>query len=99
MDSTALPLAAYVVATTFTPGPNNLSATSAGLKLGFTRALPHLAGIATGFFIVMLASGSFNFVLRNNIAQVSTWLKWIGFAYMLWLCISLAYQVKHSLLL
>jgi cysteine/O-acetylserine efflux protein len=84
-----LPLISYILVTTFTPGPNNLTATTAGLSLGFRRSLPFLWGITLGFFIVMFASAAFNLFLQSRYGALALYLKWIGFAYMLWLCASL----------
>lgn len=83
-----LPLVSYILITTFTPGPNNVSCAAAGLKLGLRRSLPYMAGISTGFFLVLVASGLFSVFLRTRYAAIAPWLKWFGFAYMLWLAAS-----------
>lgn len=84
-----LPLATYILITTFTPGLNNIIATTAGARLGFRKANPYLAGIVAGFFIVMLFSGFFNLFLNTQYATVAGYVKWLGFFYMLWLAASL----------
>jgi cysteine/O-acetylserine efflux protein len=84
-----LPLAAYVFATTFTPGPNNITAAQAGARVGLGRSLPYLYGIAAGFLVVMLASGLFAYAIQGVYAPLIRYMKWLGFAYMLWLCVSI----------
>lgn len=44
----------FMCITAFTPGPNNILAMSAGIRLGFRKSLPVLAGICCGFWGVML---------------------------------------------
>jgi cysteine/O-acetylserine efflux protein len=92
----SLPLITYILVTTFTPGPNNITATAAGLRLGFRRSLPYLWGMALGFFIVMFAAAAFNFFLQSRFGALAVYLKWIGFAYMLWLCASLFIVKKKA---
>ena len=51
-------LAAFVgfaFATLFTPGPNNIMLLSSGLTFGFRRTLPHVAGVAIGFSVMVAA--------------------------------------------
>ena len=89
MGSELLPLITYILITTFTPGPNNISSAAAGVRLGLKKSLPYLFGLVTGFFIVMLLSGYLNFFLHARYSAIAVYVKWIGFFYMLWLAVSL----------
>jgi threonine/homoserine/homoserine lactone efflux protein len=89
MDLQTAAFTTYVIVTTFTPGPNNLSATAAGSAIGYQRSLSFLLGIAAGFFLTMLVAGLFNAAIQGAFAPVIPWLKWLGFAYMLFLAVSL----------
>ncbi|MEI6385652.1 MAG: LysE family transporter [Spirochaetota bacterium] len=89
MDLQTAAFTTYVLVTTFTPGPNNLSATAAGSAIGYQRSLSFLLGIAAGFFLTMLVAGLFNAAIQGAFAPVIPWLKWLGFAYMLYLAVSL----------
>lgn len=86
----------YAVVATITPGPNNITATSAGLALGYKKTFPYLLGIASGFFVVMLIAGSFTsyFMSQNN--QLFDIIKWFGAAYLLYLAISPFLKTKNS---
>jgi len=95
MSTDTLALIAYIVSTTFTPGPNNITATAAGVALGLKRSLPYLSGIALGFFILMIATGYFTFSLRSQYSALGDIIKYIGFVYMLWLCVSLFVGKKN----
>jgi threonine/homoserine/homoserine lactone efflux protein len=82
-----IPFITYVFVTTFTPGPNNLLSMSNAMHSGYRRTLRFLAGITTGFLVVMLLSGLLNFALVKLAPQVRTWLNILGAAYMVYLAI------------
>ncbi|GGB27713.1 LysE family translocator [Allosediminivita pacifica] len=50
-------LAAFALATTCTPGPNNVMLMASGANFGFRRTLPHMLGIALGFPAMILLVG------------------------------------------
>ena len=79
------PFLTYVFVTTFTPGPNNILSMSNGLRFGYRRTLNFLAGVASGFFIVMLISGLLNVALASLVPQIRFWLNLFGAAYMVYL--------------
>ena len=56
---TLLPLALFAFVSSITPGPNNIMLTSSGIRFGFVRTLPHMAGITIGFgsLIALCAAG------------------------------------------
>ena len=43
-------LISFVIITTFTPGPNNISSASMGIMYGYKKTLDFLLGIAAGIF-------------------------------------------------
>jgi len=75
----------FVIATTFTPGPNNITCASLGSLFGFRKALPFMAGVNAGFFLVLLASTGISSLLFSAIPSLETILRWVGAAYILWL--------------
>ena len=81
------PFLAYVIVTTFTPGPNNILAMSNGMRFGYKRTLGFLAGMTAGFFLVMLASGLLNAALVSRLPQVRFWLNLLGAGYMVYLAV------------
>ncbi len=82
-----IPFISYVFVTTFTPGPNNLLSMSNAMHSGYHRTLRFLAGIFSGFLLVMLLCGLLNFALLSLAPQVRIWLNILGAAYMLYLAI------------
>lgn len=84
------PFLVYVLVTTFTPGPNNIMSMTNSMHYGYVRTLKFLAGMATGFFIVMLASGLLNVGLTGWLPALEKWLKILGAIYMFYLAFHIA---------
>jgi cysteine/O-acetylserine efflux protein len=82
-----IPFLTYVCVTTFTPGPNNIMSMTFGMRDGYKKTLGFLAGIFTGFLLLMEICGLLNFVLLNLLPQVKLWLNILGAAYMVYLAI------------
>ena len=82
-----VPLISFVVVTTFTPGPNNISSAAMGVAYGYRRTLPYLFGIASGFFLVMLAAAYLSSALLGAMPFAEQYLRWIGSIYILYLAI------------
>ena len=88
MNFEMIPLISFVMVTTFTPGPNNISSAAMGVAYGYRRTLPYLFGIASGFFLVMLASAYLSNALLRIMPFAEQYLRWIGSGYILYLAIS-----------
>ena len=85
-----IPLASFVVVTTFTPGPNNVSSASMGVLYGYRDTVKYLTGISVGFFFIMLLCAYVSSTLLRLIPSVEPMLRIIGAAYILWLALSTA---------
>ena len=84
MDS-FLPLLAFVVVATCTPGPNNIMVLASGANWGLAPTMPHIIGIAVGFPVMILAVGFGLDAAFEALPQLYEVLKWVAFAYMLYL--------------
>ncbi|MFN3352592.1 MAG: LysE family translocator [Brevundimonas sp.] len=75
----------FVIATSVSPGPNNLLLAASGLQFGFVRTLPILLGIEVGFTVltVVAAAGLAPIVLSAPGAALI--LRGLGAAYLVWL--------------
>lgn len=74
----------FAFATSITPGPNNIMLMASGVNFGLRRSLPHVAGIAGGFFVMLVLVGlGLGQVLRAWPAAYLV-LKFASLAYMLW---------------
>ncbi len=87
---TLVPLIGYVIVSTCTPGPNNLMVLASGANFGVRRTLPHILGIAFGFPVMIIAVGLGLGFVFTAYPVVHTILKWVTFAYLLWLAWKIA---------
>lgn len=75
----------FVIVTTFTPGPNNITSSSLGIIYGYRRTVPYMLGIATGFFLTMFTTGFISHTLQTIIPTIEGVMRIIGAVYVLWL--------------
>ncbi len=85
MLSVLLPMFAFAIASTGTPGPNNIMVMASGANFGYWRTIPHMLGIALGFSGMVVALGLGFSQLFAVYPQVHEILKWLGTAYLLFL--------------
>lgn len=79
------PMAVFAVASSWPPGPNNIMLTASGVNFGFTRSVPHIAGVVIGYGIVLFAAGSGLGLFFKTYPGAQLVLKIVGAAYMIWL--------------
>ena len=74
-----------MLAAAWTPGPNNAMLAASGVNFGFRRTLPHAAGVALGFplmiFVVSMGLGE----VFTRFAIVREVLRWGGVALLLYI--------------
>lgn len=85
MIDNLFPVLSFVLITTFTPGPNNISSASMGVLHGYKNTLRYLAGITVGFFGIMLLTGWISASLLIFFPTIESTLRFIGAAYILYL--------------
>ena len=85
MNTEVIALASYVLITTFTPGPNNITSASMGIIYGYTKSLRYLFGISFGFWLVMLFSGWISYTILGILPSFERLLRVVGAGYILWL--------------
>jgi len=80
-----LPLILFCIATSFTPGPNNILILNSGLHFGIKKSLPHFIGICVGFpLMILIVALGFGAVLTEY-PWIKDFFKFAGAAYMLYL--------------
>lgn len=84
----ALVVFAFVMA--FTPGPNNILLAASGVNFGFSRSLPHMAGVTIGFLVMLLICGAGLGLVFATVPALQLALKVGGAIYMLWLAFKVA---------
>ena len=90
MTAILLPLITFVIAVSFTPGPNNVMLTASGVNFGFQRSLPHICGIVVGMPVMTMAVGLGLGQIFKLYPQLYEILKWAGSAYLLFLAWKIA---------
>lgn len=85
-----LALMGFAIATSVTPGPNNMMLLASGVNFGFRRTVPHMLGISIGHSLMV-------FLMGLGLAGVfKAWppallvLKALAVGYMLWLAWKIA---------
>ncbi len=78
----------FVLITTFTPGPNNLSCASMSINFGIKKIMNYIYGIVSGFFLLLLLCGFFSNLLLTAIPSIEPIMRWVGAAYILYLAYS-----------
>ena len=87
-----LSFVSYTAITAITPGPNNILALNTVSNYGMKHSKRLLAGIYSGFLSVMIVCGLLGSALASILPNLLLYLKYVGFAYILWL----AWQVATS---
>lgn len=85
MELELLPLVIFVMATSFSPGPNNITAAAAAISTGYKKTLPYILGIAVGFFFVMALCASMSSMLQSYYPVYQKYFSYLACAYILWL--------------
>jgi threonine/homoserine/homoserine lactone efflux protein len=88
MDYSALIL--FTIATSITPGPNNILILASGVNYGIRKSLPHYAGIAFGFPLMVIAVGLGAGIVFKQFPILHTVLKLVGVCYLLYLSYKVA---------
>lgn len=84
-SSLLLSLMAFAVASSITPGPNNLMLLASGANYGFRRTIPHMLGIGVGFIVMMVVIGLGVGQMLQASPRIYTGLRVISILYMSWL--------------
>ena len=80
-----LPFLTYAFIATFTPGPNNIMATTSGITYGYRKSLPFIGGITFGFFTIMAVSSLFVDKIYIYFPNIEMPLRLLGAGYIGWL--------------
>jgi len=85
MTASLFSIISYVLISTFTPGPSNISSASMAVLHGYRKTIQYQIGLAAGVFVLMLISGWFSATLLNIFPSLEGILRFIGAAYILYL--------------
>jgi threonine/homoserine/homoserine lactone efflux protein len=94
MEYTALIL--FTLATSITPGPNNVMIMASGVNHGFRKSIPHLAGIDLGFPLMLVAIGLGAAEVFEAYPPLFVIMKVIGLLYLSYLAFKIASSPVQS---
>jgi len=89
MATNLFSLLAFILISTFTPGPSNIASASMGVLHGYKHTLKYQVGLAAGVFLVMLLSGWISITLLQMVPALEPALRYIGAGYMLYLALGI----------
>jgi cysteine/O-acetylserine efflux protein len=75
----------YVLVSTFSPGPSNISSASLAVLHGYKKTLGFQTGLAIGVFLLMVLIGWFSKALLNVFPSIEPILRYVGAGYILYL--------------
>ena len=89
MSTNVFSLLAFILISTFTPGPSNIASASMGVLHGYKHSVKYQVGLAAGVFLVMLLSGWISITLLQMVPALEPALRYIGAGYMLYLALGI----------
>lgn len=90
MNIDITPLAVFVLVTTFTPGPGNITSAAMGMMYGYRSTLRFLSGMVVGYLVIMLFCAFLSSTVLRIIPTIEPVLRLAGAAYILWLAVGTA---------
>ncbi len=88
--------AVFAFVASITPGPNNAMLMASGANFGLRASLPHMAGVAFGFVLLLIAVGAGLGGLFAAYPVLHRIIGWAGAAYLLVLAVRIALSDKLS---
>lgn len=92
MSMPLLALAGFAAAASITPGPNNVMVAASGANHGFRATLPHCAGIALGFAVMVAIIGLGVAGVLASVPRIAFVLRWVALGWLL----LLAWRIARS---
>jgi cysteine/O-acetylserine efflux protein len=85
MTTSLFSLISFVLISSFTPGPSNISSASMAVLHGYKNTLRYQGGLALGVFLLMLLSGWLSTTLLNVFPALEPIMRYLGAGYILYL--------------
>lgn len=85
MTTSLLPIISYILISSFTPGPSNISSASLAVLHGYKNTLRFQAGLAAGVFLLMFLSGLLSTTIVEIFPTFEPIMRYVGAAYILYL--------------
>ena len=85
MPTSLFSLISYILISSFTPGPSNISSASVAVQHGYKNTLKYQSGLALGVFLLMLLSGLLSATLLSIFPALEPIMRYVGAGYILYL--------------
>ena len=85
MTTSLFSIISYVLISSFTPGPSNISSASMAVIHGYKKTIYYQVGLAAGVFLLMVLSGLFSTTLLNIFPSIEPIMRYVGAGYILYL--------------
>jgi len=89
MTTSSFPILSYILISSFTPGPSNISSASLAVIHGYKNTLHYQAGLATGVFLLMFLSGLLSTTIVKSFPAFEPIMRYTGAVYILYLAFSI----------
>jgi cysteine/O-acetylserine efflux protein len=80
----------FVLISTFTPGPGNITSSGMGMSFGYKGTLRFIGGIVSGYLTVMVFSAFLSAILLGILPKLEPVLRIMGTVYILWMALKTA---------
>ena len=89
MTTSLFSIISYVLISSFTPGPSNISSASMAVIHGYKKTIHYQAGLAAGVFLLMVLSGLFSSTILKIFPSVEPIMRYVGAGYILYLALGI----------
>jgi len=87
-----LTLILFGIATSFTPGPNNIMASHSGFNFGFKKTIPLMLGVIFGWTTLLVSMELGLIIIFQKINYLQTIIKILGSLFLIYLAYKIAYS-------
>lgn len=95
MKSDLFAVISFILISSFTPGPSNISTASMAVLHGYRNTLKYQAGLAAGVFLLMLLSGLLSTTLVHLFPAFEPIMRYVGAGYILYLAYGILKASYH----
>ena len=96
MSFSLIAFAGFAIASSFTPGPNNIMLAAATASYGVRKVIPMLFGIQLGFVVLLAVVGLGLAVPLMEYPLLQSGLRWAGIAWLMYLALKIATGPVHA---
>lgn len=89
MTTGLLATISYILISSFSPGPSNISSASLAMVYGYRNTLRYQVGLAAGVFLFMLLSGLLSTMLLRSFPAFEPVMRYAGAAYIFYLAFAI----------